>query len=686
MRGPAVPLRSLAVLSLAVVGCARAPAPEAAALQPSILLITLDTTRADSIQPESTRVETPSLAALAAGGLRFAHAYSTVPTTLPAHASMLTGLYPAGHGVHENARRLDDRHPLLPEALAGLGYSSAAFVSGYPLERQFGLARGFDHYDDDFGAGARDARSVERGAAATTDRALAHLARTPGRPLFVWVHFYDPHEPYTPPPPFAERYREDPYLGEIAAMDQQIGRLLAGFERAVGRERLRVLVVGDHGEGRGDHGEMLHGNLLYQGVMRVPLVIAGGGIAPGVRDEPVSIRQVFPTVLGWAGGERSGTLLERAPAGAVLGEAMQPYLQYRWQPQVMAVDGRFKVIRSGRLELYDLAADPAESRDLAGTPAIIEIDRELRRAVAEYPLPASGAGAGAAPLDEDARKRLASLGYIAAESTAPARADAPRPADMAPLFADLDAGSREFVQERYQEAIPIFTRVLRRDPGNVIVAVRLAAAHSLLGRDREALQYFKTARAIDPESLDVRHYLALHHLRNGRPAEAAPLFEAVLGAQPDRLAALEGLAEIRERQGRVAEAIALRERAVPLARDPGVHLVKLGELRMAQGDSAAAIRAFERARELLGPGFQHHLELGVLYLAERRFAEAREELDRVPENHPGYAMALFKRAQVSVLLNEADRAERIRAAWERADSETRPLLRRERLFAGLLPP
>lgn len=679
---PAFSSCGLALLPFLALACARPPA--AAAGKPSILLVTLDTTRADAVQPENPGVETPNLAALAARGVRFTQAYSTVPSTLPAHASMLTGLYPAGHGVHENARRLADRHPLLQELLNKLGYETAAFVSGYPLERQFGLARGFDSYDDDFAAAG--AGSVERSAAATTERVLAHLARASGRPLFLWVHFYDPHEPYQPPPPFAERYRGDPYLGEIAAMDEQLGRLLAAFEQRVGREQARVVVVGDHGEGRGDHGEMLHGNLLYQGVMRVPLVVAGGGLAPGVRTEPVSIRQVFSTVLGWAGGDRSGTLLDAAPAAAILGEAMQPYLQYRWQPQVMAVQGRFKLIRSGRLELYDLAADPAEAHDLADT---IEIDRELRRAVAEYPLPASGAAARQAlpldEIDEEASKRLASLGYLAGESTAPLRADAPRPADMAPLFTDLDAGSRHFVQQRYQEAIPIFARVLRRDPGNVIVAVRLAAAHSLLGRDREALQYFKTARAIDAESLDVRHYLALHHLRNGRPSEAAPLFEAVLAAQPDRLAALEGLAEIRERQGRVAEAIALRERAVPLARDPSVHLAKLGELRMSRGESAAAIRAFERARELAGEKFAHHLELGVLYLAERRFTEARQQLDQVPDSHPGYPMALFKRAQVSVLLGEADRVERVRAAWERADPTTRELLRSERLFAGLMP-
>jgi tetratricopeptide (TPR) repeat protein len=394
----------------------------------------------------------------------------------------------------------------------------------------------------------------------------------------------------------------------------------------------------------------------------------------------VSVRQIHATLLGWAGEPAEGGLLE-ATAGPVLGEAMQPFLNYRWQPQVMAIAGRDKLIRSGRLELYDVLDDPAEKQDLAAgrTP-----DPALAKAVAEYPLPASG---GAGPtVGEKERERLATLGYVVSRETPGAvPAGAPRAADMTHVYADLDAAAGAFANERYAQAAPIFERILARDPGNLMVAVQLAVCRSFLGQDRAALAAFDVARRIDPDSIEVRHYLAMHHLKEGRDQLAAPLFEEVLAAQPDRLPALEGLAQIRARQGRLADAAALLERAVPLARDPGARLVEVGLLRMELGETGAAIAALERARALQGPAFRRDLELGVLYLADRRFEDARAALDRVPPDHPAAPMALFKRAQVSVLLGEPDQRERIRVAWGRADPELRRLIANEKLFAGMLP-
>lgn len=626
--------------------------------------------------PEADATATPALAALAARALRFAQAYATAPTTLPSHASMMTGLYPAGHGLHENGRRLADSVPLLAERLHAAGYATGAFVSGYPLERQFGLGRGFAPYDDDFGEGR-----LERPARETTDRALAWLASST-EPRFLWVHYYDPHEPYAPPEPFRSRFPDDPYRGEIAAMDQELGRLLAAFDAGGGAAGVRILVAADHGEGRGDHGEMLHGNLLYQGVMRVPLLLAGAGLAPGVRSDPVSLRQVRATLLSWAGDHSEGEGLLVPAATPVLAEAMQPFLNYRWQPQVMGVAGRQKLIRSGRLELYDVVGDPAEVHDLAATQTP---ERALARAVADYPLPAATATAST-PLDDEARRRLASLGYLASEGTPTlVPPGAPRAADMTRLFPELDAASRDFVEERYAEAAPRLERILAADPGNLMTAVRLGVSRSLLGRDRAALAAFENAARIDPDSIEAKHYLAMHLLKSGRPELAAPLFEQVLAAEPDRLAALEGLARARASQGRLADAAALLERSVPQSRDPGARWAEVGLARMELGETERALEALERARGLQGSAFRRDLELGVLYLAAKRFEEARDALDRVPLDHPAAALALFKRAQASVLLNEPDRSERIRAAWERADPATRRLIENERLFAGLLP-
>lgn len=627
-------------------------------------------------------METPAFDALAARGRRFAQAYTTAPETLPAHASMLTGLTAAEHGVHENARRLSDTTPLLAERLAALGYATAAFVSGFPLDARFGLARGFAVYDDE-----TTLRETERRADETTDRALAWLAAAPAdRPLFLWVHYYDPHEPYAPPAPWAERYAAAPYLGEVAFMDAELGRLVAAFEaRAAGgggaARPHAVAVAGDHGEGLGEHGEAFHGNLLYQGVMRVPLVLAGSGVEPavepGVAGEPVSVRRLHDTLLAWAGGDGPRTLL-RGGGEVVVAEAMRPYLQYGWQPQTMAVRGRWKAIRAGGLEVYDVVADPAEAEDLAATAAL---PPEQRRALDAYPLPAAADPASPA-LDDEERARLASLGYATGSMAPTLRPGAPAPRQMTHLFADLDAASGLFARGDYRAAIPVCERILAADPGNPAALLRLAVAHSTLGHDARAEAAFDRLAAAAPDSPDLRHYRAMHLFRAGRLAEAAPLFEEVLAATPDRLPALEALAAIRARQGRPAEAADLLARAAALdGADPETFL-RLGELRMGAGDTPAALAAFERARHLQGAAFRHHLELGVLYLAARRLPEAAAALDRVPPGHPGHAMALFKRAQVAVLLAEPDRAERIRAARAAADETTRPLIASEPLFRG----
>jgi tetratricopeptide (TPR) repeat protein len=635
-----------------------------------VLLVTLDTTRADAIGPEAQGIETPAFNALAARGRRFRQAYATAPETLPSHASIMTGLYPAGHGIHENARTLSSTNPALAERLREAGYRTGAVVSAFVLARSFGLARGFDVYDDDLPAGG-----VERPARETTDRALAFAREETPRPLFLWVHYFEPHHPYAPPEPYRTRYAKTPYLGEVAAVDAELGRLVEGFEKAA-RGPAAIVVAGDHGEGLGDHGESLHGNLLYQSTMRVPLLVVGPGVAPGVSDAPVSARRVFHTVLDWAGLEPANSL--RTPGEEiVLGEAMKPFLAYGWQPQVMAVEGRHKAILAGRMEVYDVRTDPQEARDLA---AEADLSRGLRTALRDYPVPSLEAPRAADGLSEEERRRLASLGYVGAGAAPAVRKDAPRPADMVHLFEALEEASGLFVRQEYAAAIPLLETILAADPGNLDAALRLATANSALGRERRALAAFEKARQIAPGSRDVRAYLALHYARSRQWEVAAPLLERVLAEEPDRLPALEALAVVRERQGRAPEAILLRRRIHALRRPSPAESVQLGRLAMGAGDTALAIESFEEARRRLGAAFGHDLELGVLYLAAGRLEDARAALDRVPPSHPEHPMALFKRAQVAVLLGEPDRAARIDAARKRADATTRPLIERERLF------
>jgi len=326
--------------------------------------------------------------------------------------------------------------------------------------------------------------------------------------------------------------------------------------------------------------------------------------------------------------------------------------------------------------VYDVLRDPAEAHDLA---AQANLSRDVRTALREYPLPSTQPS----PRNEanvEERRRLASLGYLTSEVKPVVRKDAPRPRDMAHLFDDLDEASGLFAREEYAEAIPVLEKILAADPHNLMAALRIAAAHSALGHDAAALAAFRRAEAIAPDSPDVRNYLALHYAKTDEWERAAPMLERIVAETPDRLPAVEALAAIREREGRIEDAIRLRQKIHAMRTPSAAELAHLGELAMSAGQTPVALDAFEKERAMQGSKFSHDLELGVLYLATRRLEEARDALDRVPPSHPGYPMALFKRAQVSVLLNEADQARRIAVAREHADATTKALIARERLF------
>ena len=644
---------ALAVLiacAVSFAGCRRAPEPSGAPSSTSsfrsltsILLVTLDTTRADAVGPEAAGIQTPAFNAVASRGRRFRQAYATAPETLPSHTSMMTGLYPAGHAVHQNARYVPASVSLLAERLAAAGYRTSAYVSSFALASRFGLARGFNVYDDGAAANAS-----ERSARETTDAAIRELQHHENEPRFMWVHYYDPHTPYAPPDPFRARFPSNPYLAEVAAMDEQMGRLIEAFERRSSKPSAYV-IVSDHGEGLGDHGEAQHGQLLYQSTMHVPLAIAGPGVDAAVVDEPVSTRRVFHTVLDWAGlgAEQS---LRGDHREIVLGEAMKPFLEYGWQPQVMAVAQRFKTILAGRLETYDLQADPAERRDLGSGVAL---PSGMRQSLEDYPAPSPDAARPPDNLDAEAKRRLAALGYIGATSAPVVRRGAPRPADMTALFPVIEEAAARFAAGEFRQAIGPLRKILAVDPYNLDAALRLATAHSTLGEEKAAAAAFQKAASIAPDSEDVRTYLALHYARTADWPRAIPLLEQVVARSPDRLTAVEALAALHARRGQLA---------------------------MDQGRTAEALAAFERARTLHAASFSKDLELGVLYLASRRFADARTALDRALSARPDDPMALFKRAQVSVLLNEPDAAVRIAAARRKADATTRVLIERERLF------
>ena len=352
----------------------------------NVLVVTLDTTRADRIGAYGSRTaETPHLDALARQGTLFRQAYAHAPLTLPSHTSLMTGLLPTRHGVRDNGTFVVPRGlALLSERFSDAGYHTAAFVSAFVLDRRFGLSRGFDTYDDEVAAedvangsdpGDRSVRAEE-----TVRRALAWLGTTDGRPRFLWVHLFDPHAPYDPPQPFASRHRDQAYDGEIAYMDAHFGRLVSAIKEIRQPGGWLTVVAGDHGEGLGDHEEMTHGYFVYGNTLRVPLIMALPGHVPTARtiDGIVRLVDVAPTILDLSGlpalkdvDGRSLTRLmagrDGADSGPAYMESFHPRIWWGARELLALRTSRWLFIDAPRPELYDVAADPGERTNLAAS-------------------------------------------------------------------------------------------------------------------------------------------------------------------------------------------------------------------------------------------------------------------------------------------------------------------------------
>ncbi|HSG39346.1 MAG TPA: sulfatase, partial [Thermoanaerobaculia bacterium] len=338
-----------------------------------ILLITIDTLRADSVGFAGNRkVETPTLDRLAAAGRVFddAHAHNVV--TLPSHANILTGRYPYEHGVRENSGFVfAGEVPTLATLLRERGYATGAFVAAYPLDARFGLNAGFEVYDDDYPRGSSPAAFVvaERRGDQVIAAARAWWEGQRGKRRFLWVHLYDPHAAYTPPEPFASRYRDNPYLGEVAATDSFLAPLLGPFLDG-GEPPALVVVTSDHGEALGEHGELTHGLFAYEPTLKVPLVVWGAGVTPGRDGRPARHIDILPTVLAFlrlappAGLPGSSLLGPADPAAPSYFESLSASLNRGWAPLRGMLRERRKLIELPVPELYDLAADAGERNNL----------------------------------------------------------------------------------------------------------------------------------------------------------------------------------------------------------------------------------------------------------------------------------------------------------------------------------
>lgn len=497
---------------------------EAGAAPANLLLITLDTCRADylSCYPGAQHPElTPNLDALAEQGVLCVDAITPYPVTLPSHASILSGLWPFEHGLLDNRlRRLGESLPTLASVLETHGYQTAAFVSAFPLDSRFGLDRGFQHYDDEFSAApgaSSDRFSVhfnERAAETTTDAVLEWLRERSAEPFFLWVHYFDPHEPYAPPAPFAARYPQDPYAGEVAYMDHHLGRLIeAVWTSEEQRERTLVVVVGDHGEALGQHGETTHGLFLYDEVMRVPLLFGGGRIPRQARKvhEQVSTIDLFPTLLallelpgpeGLPGQNLAPWLLcgKEPPARPVYLETHEADLMFGWAPLRGLRTAQWKYIDAPEAELYFLSEDPGEEHNvITSKPEMASTLHASMRDLVAHRQDKAGSSTQEVHLDPEALSQLEGLGYLRSPSqSAGPGADwdssvrgKPDPKARVHLLGEIDRLHAQFAAGNFPAALSASWRILEEDPGNALVRLRQAECLHFLKQYAQAEQAFR---------------------------------------------------------------------------------------------------------------------------------------------------------------------------------------------------
>ena len=408
VRGSTLALCALALTASVCHGRVSPPA--------GVVIVTLDTTRADHLSVYGYQdVSLPHIERLAAGGVVFDQAMSVGALTLPAHTSLFTGLLPPAHGVRDNSGPgLADAHVTLAEILRARSFRTGAFVGSAVLDAGRGLSQGFDHYGGVIPASG--ATGLQRRGDDVIGDALAWLGGIEAGPFLLWVHLYDPHRPYDPPPPFDAMH--DPYVGEIAFADAQIGRLLRALDARALTERTIVIVVGDHGESRGEHGERDHGVFLYQNVVRVPLIVRAPGIPAGRIADVVRLTDIMPTVLDLLtvpapqadGASLASALHRRSPVGEreVYAESLYPR-HLGWSPLFALRSGRYKLIDAPRPELYDLEVDPFEERNVyrqRRAVAAAMTDRLARMRSEEEPSTPRGF-----EVSPELRHRLGSLGY-----------------------------------------------------------------------------------------------------------------------------------------------------------------------------------------------------------------------------------------------------------------------------------
>lgn len=691
---------------MVAASAACAPGPPAAPIARTarhVLVVTIDTLRADRVGVYgNTTVATPNLDRLAREGAMALHAAAHAPLTRPSHISLFTGLYPAEHGIRDNVSPpLGKGVPVLAEILQQRGFRTGAFVSSIVLSKQSGLGRGFAHYSDQFEVGEDDARflnTIQKRGDATVAEAVAWLGEPGPERRFGWVHLYDPHDPYEPPEPYASRYADRPYDGEVAWSDELVGRLDTALGAAGLRDDTLLLVTADHGEGLDEHDEAVHGFFVYETTLRVPFLARGPGITPGTRLGVVARTvDVMPTVLERLGlKDATPAVSGRSLAGALAGqplddqptfaESLTPLIHYGWSDLRAIRDGRWKYILAPRPELYDLDRDPGERQNLVEQePARARAYRAgIEQRLRQEQTTLRGQGNATASVPPDLLEKLGALGYVSSGGPSTSKASGADPKDKLDEYQTLNTLMREGLvnlrEARYAASLQRFRGLFDRGIDSFEAHYYAARALTGLKRWREAAAHYESALRKLPSYSAAYLGLAEAHLADGKAALALEAIRRGQKAAPDdpRLVEREGdlgrqsgdrelaarayervaqmapkdalvrvkLGELYRDTGRPADAARLLHEAVNLEPATASYWNSLGMVLAGGGDLPGGEAAFRQAVTLDGANAQYAYNLGLALARQNKRGEAVAHFTRALELNPQFAAARQRLAEL----------------------------------------
>jgi choline-sulfatase len=656
----------VAALSVAgLAGCRRSPPPPASARH--VVLVTVDTLRADRLAAYGGAPgTTPNMDRIAKEGAFAAAATAHVPLTRPSHVTLFSGLLPWQHGIRDNISPSDvPPAPLLAEVFKSAGFSTGAFVSSMVLAPHSGLGRGFDVFSDRISAppGARFVETLQRRGDETLGEAVRWLEANGARGrVFLWLHLYDPHDPYEPPEPFASRFRERPYDGEVAFADELVGRLDAALSRLGLRDDTLLAVTSDHGEGLGEHGETLHGFFVYQTTLAVPLVVRGPGVRPGTRLAGlaglVDLYRTLPDLAGVpvpsVAGSSARTLAPGLRGGETkdepqYAESLVPLLHFGWSDLRVLRDGRWKYIQAPRAELYDLAADPHEAKNLAADqPARAAAFQAALGRVLDEERRAARAGPDA-PVPVDLLEKLGALGYVGGAAPAQTSTPGADPKDHVEEFRLANALMREGLERLgdrdHAGAAARFQELLRRGIESFEAHFYLARALMGLGRPAQAIPHFEEAVRRAPRLAEGWEGLGRAQQALGQKQKAREAFETALPLAPKSAGPRVRLGEVLRDLGRMDDAVARLREAVALDPASAEAWNALGMTLGGTGHLAEAEDAFRKAVERHDRHHRYAYNLGLALLRQGRAADARPWFEKALALEPGFTPARERLAE-----------------------------------------